>query len=357
MSRMYNALKEAVQETLQRNNSHASNSPQVKGAGLTDEIEELETIVADRIGRLKAAVKKEDAEVLEDEKSHAKEIIAGLSDKITSLETELHKPHETPHWNSFAQAQTDPSGERPVSREENPESLADQNQNGPDLIRLEAAVTKAVGRATIAEQVAESSRAKIILLETQLDESEKIMRAKEASVKQLVARLHEKIQQLEWQASKSEELLADRERQVKDFKFKLRVLKNWIGEMSPFFRQAEEALLAVDIEERDSGGTGERRTRVDQRCTAIANGREIFSNLTQTAHEIAPKQFFDRMTIALGHLLGPRAAVIIRGHVAALGESVEQFPKSRAAELVEIVSQEITDENLKMGFLEIMADC
>src|SRR5215467_15247794 len=101
MSRMYNALKEAVQETLQRTNSHPLNIIRLKGkgaAGLGDQIEELRTIVADRISRLKAAVKDE-AEVFEDEKTHAKQVIAGLSDKITSLQTELQKSHETLHGN------------------------------------------------------------------------------------------------------------------------------------------------------------------------------------------------------------------------------------------------------------------
>jgi hypothetical protein len=353
MSRIYNSLKEAVQETFQRGNSHPLNIAQPKdkhAAGLTDEIEELETIVADRIGRLKAVVK-EEADVFEDEKSHAKQIISGLSDNITSLETELHKAHESLHRNGSSRVERDLSWKSQISQEEKPESLADQDENDLALSQLEAAITEAVSRATIAEQVGERSKTKINLLETQLGETESAMRTKEASAKQLVERFHEKIQQLEWQARKNEELLADRDRQVKDFRFKLRVLKNWIGEMSPFFRQAEEALLAVDTD-----GGDERRMQEHQPATAIAHGQKITSNSTETAHEIVSERFFDRMTIALGHLLGPRAAAIIRGHVAALGESVELFPKSRVPELVEIVSREITDENLKIGFREILAD-
>jgi hypothetical protein len=60
------------------------------------------------------------------------------------------------------------------------------------------------------------------------------------------------------------------------------------------------------------------------------------------------------MTVALTHVLGPGASVIVRGHVAALGESMERFPKARVAELVEIVSQEIADKNLKIGFREVL---
>jgi hypothetical protein len=35
---------------------------------------------------------------------------------------------------------------------------------------------------------------------------------------------------------------------------------------------------------------------------------------------------------------------------------MEKFPKARAGELVEIVSQELVDENLKVGFREVLGD-
>jgi chromosome segregation ATPase len=79
-------------------------------------------------------------------------------------------------------------------------------------------------------------------LETQLSETEEIVRTKDASNKGQVANLHARIQELEIEVKNSEELLADRETQVKDLKFKLRALKNLIKQMSPIFRQAEEAL-------------------------------------------------------------------------------------------------------------------
>jgi len=60
------------------------------------------------------------------------------------------------------------------------------------------------------------------------------------------------------------------------------------------------------------------------------------------------------MTAALTHVLGPGASIVVRGHVAALGESMERFPQVRVTELVEIVSQEIADKNLKIGFREVL---
>ena len=36
--------------------------------------------------------------------------------------------------------------------------------------------------------------------------------------------------------------------------------------------------------------------------------------------------------------------------IGTLGESIEKFPKARVPELVKILSEEITDENMKIGF-------
>ena len=72
--------------------------------------------------------------------------------------------------------------------------------------------------------------------------------------------------------------------------------------------------------------------------------------------ETVPAKFFDRMTTALGHVVGPRAPVIVRDHVASLGESTETFPKARIPELLDLVSREISDENLKVGFREVVGE-
>jgi len=55
-------------------------------------------------------------------------------------------------------------------------------------------------------------------------------------------------------------------------------------------------------------------------------------------------------------VLGPKASTVVRDHVAALGESMERFPKARVKELIEIVSQEIPDDNLKIGFREVLGE-
>jgi hypothetical protein len=44
------------------------------------------------------------------------------------------------------------------------------------------------------------------------------------------------------------------------------------------------------------------------------------------------------------------ASVIVRHDVAALGESMEKFPRARVTELLESVTKEISNENLKIDF-------
>lgn len=375
MSRMYNSLKEALQETLHRGNTNPIRIDWIKDnhtAGLTDEIEELESIVVDRIGRLKTTAKEGEA-VVAGQTAHAKQVIANLNASIASLETRLNETEGIIRRKESDSQKMEESLTGKIQDLQNEvkkkeEALAGRDGEINDLkskidatlkqvSQLEAEVAEAINRARIAEQVTESSKAKIVALETQLSETEEIVRTKDASDKGLVENLHGKIQELECQVRSNEELLASRERQVQDFKLKLRVLKNWIEGMSPFFRQAEEALAITDAQETGTGWPSEPLKK-EEKLTAIDPiARGVTSKAMDTAQETVSGKFFDRMTVALTHVVGPRASIIVRGHVAALGESMEKFPKARAAELVEIVSQELVDENLKVGFREVLGDC
>jgi hypothetical protein len=56
------------------------------------------------------------------------------------------------------------------------------------------------------------------------------------------------------------------------------------------------------------------------------------------------------MSQELTSIIGHQAPMSVRKHVAALGESMEKFPKSRLAELLEILSKEIVNEPLRTSF-------
>jgi len=152
-----------------------------------------------------------------------------------------------------------------------------------------------------------------------------------------------------------EELLAVREAEIKDLNSQLKLLTRGIKEMSSFFKQAE-ALSAI---ESQVGGRivleqplnrGEEKT-VAPRIKAPA----VASKAKDAAREIVSPDFFQRMTGELTQVVGPMASMIVRDHVVALGESMEKFPKARLTELVKVLSEEIGDENLKIGFRERLA--
>jgi succinoglycan biosynthesis transport protein ExoP len=67
-----------------------------------------------------------------------------------------------------------------------------------------------------------------------------------------------------------------------------------------------------------------------------------------------PRDFFDRMISKLSEAAGPMAPLIIRDHIARLGESRAAFPKNRLKELFERVSQEIVNERLRNDFYRSM---
>jgi len=76
----------------------------------------------------------------------------------------------------------------------------------------------------------------------------------------------------------------------------------------------------------------------------------------KAAPEVVPQGFFDRMVHGLAEISGPIASVVVRDQVAALGGSVEAFPRSRLQDLIESVSQQISDKRLKVRFQQKMSE-
>jgi len=71
------------------------------------------------------------------------------------------------------------------------------------------------------------------------------------------------------------------------------------------------------------------------------------------AREILSPDIFGRITGEFAEVTGvmsPLALLIVRQHVAALGESMEKFPKTRLPELLERLVTEISDEKRQVDF-------
>ena len=90
---------------------------------------------------------------------------------------------------------------------------------------------------------------------------------------------------------------------------------------------------------------GFKKQQHDNRSTNGANG--------QTG--VVPRRLLEHMSDQLSESLGSEAASVVNDRVAALGESMDSFPKARIWELTNLVSQEIPEHDIKVQFLRAMS--
>jgi hypothetical protein len=150
-----------------------------------------------------------------------------------------------------------------------------------------------------------------------------------------------------------ETLLAGRDAEINDRKAKLQVLTGKIQEMSSFLKQAE-ALATIEGQNSSALAGSVPLNKMENKPTETSLRVEVPSatsnEQTNAAQQTVRPEFFDFMIQELAMIIGPGAPMIVREHVASLGESMEKFPKARLAELLEILSKEIVNEPLRTGF-------
>jgi hypothetical protein len=305
MSKGYESFKGIMQKTLHP--VKASPTPIVRiktsaASSLNHEMDELEKFVVNRIGRLKESVKNGEAAVAEEDR-RAEEITASLRATIATLEVNA--------------------------------------KEAEDLVRRNDAASQSMEK---------SLTARIAGLEAQLSNAEKIVRDKESTIKAQEKEFAAKTQDLATQLRNNEKSLASRDAQIKNLTARLQALTNGIKDMSSFFRQAE-ALTAVEgqagnpVAARTEAQAGEEKPATLQPVSAT-----VIAHAPDAPSVTVPPNFFADMTRELSDFFGPIADIIVRDDVAVLGESMEQFPKARVGELLDLVSGEIPDEKFKISF-------
>jgi len=87
-----------------------------------------------------------------------------------------------------------------------------------------------------------------------------------------------------------------------------------------------------------------------------ANLIEIAERPHRSSKRIVGKAFFDIVQRELMWVMGPMAEVVIEDHVADMDEQISAFPRDRSAELVEGISNEISDDGKRIEFQKKMVD-
>jgi uncharacterized protein YecA (UPF0149 family) len=369
MIKFYDSLK----ETLQRSKATSMTIARLKGSNaltLNDEMEKLEKLVVDTLGRLKAAVKVGEA-VVAGEVQHAEQVAESLNANIAALDAQLKETEDTVRKKDLAsqkmEATLTAKNHDLQSEMKKKEKILESRDNEVNDLKskidvlvmrvteielaIQQAKAEAASEAARVAHVTEGFRARIAALETQLSQTEERVRGKELTIEELEQNLGAKIQDLENQLRNKEKLLTSRDRRVNDLESQLKFLTGGIKEMSSFFRQTEGL---ADSEMQDPGG--QLKTEQEKPGASQFKGAGFTSDTTHAAQETLSPDFFERMTHELIQAIGPFASMILRDHVKALGESIETFPKARLTELVDMISKEILNEDMKIGFRKWVAE-
>ena len=366
MGKVYESLKEVVKLQRSKNDPVAlAGVKHTHASSLDEEINELEQ----KISGLKVAVKHREEEI----KKETQQVIQTLSEDFAMLETKLKDAEETGRRKESVSQKMEERLTAEIHTLQNElntekQTLQSRDNEINDLksnvdvlvkqvteleIAIKQAKAEAATEANRTEQLAESSNTKIAALEAQISDIKEIVRGKESTINGLEQNLTAKTLDFETQLRNRENLLAGRDTEINDLKSKLQVLTGKIQEMSSFLKQAE---ALATVEEQNSGtlAVSEPLNGVEEKTVGSAFEVEVpavtSNEQGNVAQQTVSPDFFDLMSQELTALIGRQAPMIVRKHVAALGESMEKFPKSRLAELLEILSKEIVNEPLRIGF-------
>ncbi len=379
MSRVYNSLKLKMQDTLQWGKTNSLPLDQVKSTNalnLNHEMEGLEKLVADRIGKLKAAVKAGEAMV--EEARQAEHLVGNLKADIAALEAKLKEMEETIRRKDFSRQKMEETLTAEIKNLQNDlkkkdETLATRDNEINDyqskiddkrkqIAELELANRKtteeAASHAKRADTLAETSQAKITVLESQLKETEKLARQRESNIKALEQELTAKVQEFESMVKDKQELLTRRDSEISDLKSQLKRLTKGIGEMSSFFRQAE-ALAGIEARDVSTAAQNEPVDEVEEKPAEVqSNIARVTPIVPDAAGEMVSPEIFQRIINELAeatNVMAPLASLLVHQQAKALGESVEKFPRTRLPELLEGLVKEISDENRQIDFRQRLA--
>jgi chromosome segregation ATPase len=413
MGKVYQSVRGVVQGTLNRRKPEIVVSARANGddTDLDDAMEELEKLFADGIRKLKAAAS-EDQAVIANEAQQVEQVIEGLRATITGLEAKLRETEEALHSKDLASqklAETLNTEIRDLrsALQKKDEVLEGRDSEVNDLksnrdglaeqvTQLELAIQQAKGEAANqaqqAEQVTESLKATITGLEAKLKETEDTLHRKDTAGQNLEETLKTEIRDLQSLVKKKDEALEGRDSELTNLKSKRDGLAEQITQLELAIQQAkvdaanqaqqaEQAIEGLKIKiatleaqrrqpEQMVGGMdwtikgldqdGDRQVtdinaELDLQTGTMKKAAGVTSVIEKPARKTVSQEAFDRLIAdfsELTNVMKSIASLIVRDHVRALGESMEEFPQRRLTELLESLSGQIADAKLKAKFRE-----
>ena len=334
MNTVYEALKVKLQRS--KNDPVLAGVKHTYSSHLDGKIDEL----AQRTVELKGTIKHREEEI----RKETDQVVRALSENVATLEAKLKDTEESARKNEAVSQKIEEqltSQIHSLHNELNAEKEALQSRDHEIVdhkskaevlvekvaefeITIQRQKAEAAGEASRAEELIESFNARVAALESQVTETMEIVQGKEHTITALEQKLAAEIQQFENQLKDKQSLLADQDAEINYLRSEVEVLTGKIQKLSSFLKQAE-ALASIEVQTTSNEHTG-------------------------VAQQTLRPELFVLIRQQLAKIIGSNAEMILRDRVAALGESIDNFPNSRLYDLLESVSKEIKNEPLRISF-------
>jgi outer membrane murein-binding lipoprotein Lpp len=310
-----------------------------------NDLKSKKDILTEQVTHLGSAIQQAKGEAAS-EAQRAEQVIEGLKANITVLGARLRETEDTVHKKDAASQKMEESLsteirdlQSVVKKKEEALEIRDSEVNDLEskkdalvdqVTQLEAiqhAKGEAAGEAQHAEQIIEGLKIKTATLQAQLSQTE-----------QIVAGLVQS-----WSTP-----LTVKSVPSSDLHARIETPTNGMKD------NKAEALVEIQAQAIGTVVAGEQlKTGEEKPTTLHFQAVGVTPIATEVARTTVSQKAFDLITAEFSELtnvMGSIASLIIRGHVRALGESMEEFPQRRFAKLLQSLSKEISDDKLKAEF-------
>ena len=366
-------------------------------------------VLSEQVTQLELAIQQAKGEAA-NQAQQAEQVTESLKATITGLAAKLKETEDTLHRKDTAGQNLEETLKTEIRDLQSLVKQKDEALEGRDsevndlkskrdglaeqVTQLELAIQQAKGEAASqaqqAGQVTEGLKATINGLEAKLKETEETLHSKDLASQKMEETLNTEIRDLQSLVKQKDEALEGRDSEVNDLKSKRDGLAEQItrlelaiqqakGEATSQAQHAAKVIEGLKIKiatleaqrrqpEQIVGGTdwtikgfdqdGDRQVtdinaELELQTNRIKKAAEVTSVVTQPARKTMSKNAFDGLIAEFSELtnvIGSIASLIVRDHVRALGESMEEFPQRRLTELLESLSGQIADDKLKAKF-------
>ena len=369
-------------------------------------------VLSEQVTQLELAIQQAKGEAA-NQAQQAEQVTESLKATIIGLEARLKETEDTLHRKDTAGQNLEETLKTEIRDLQSLVKKKDEALEGRDseltnlkskrdglaeqLTQLELAIQQAkvdaANQAQQAEQAIEGLKVTISGLEAKLRETEEGLHSKDLAGQKLAEALNTEIRDLQSRMMKKDEASESRDSEVNDLKSTrdglaeqitqselaiqqakgeaasqaqhaakvIEGLKIKIATLEAQRRQPEQMVGGIDwsikglLDQDGDRQVTDINAELDLQTGTMKKAAGVTSVIEKPARKTVSQDAFNRLIAdfsELANVMKSIASLIVRDHVRALGESMEDFPQRRLTELLKSLSEQIADDKLKAKFRE-----